>query len=107
MPSAVTWTNDIKKMFTDLDIDHMKSKGIDLSDYQSVKINAVSIYTRVAQGSMPPPGSGKGHGRRNGSIRWHAGSSKIARSSGGGAARLAARTMGKRADLADGNIGFA
>lgn len=58
-PSNVTWTNDIKNMFTQLDIDHMKSKGIDLSSYESVKINAVAIYTRVNSGSMPPPGSGE------------------------------------------------
>lgn len=59
-PKGVTWTSDIKQMFTALDVDHMKTKGVDLSDYQSVKINAIGIYTRVAQGSMPPPGSGEG-----------------------------------------------
>ena len=58
-PSNVTWTNDIEKMFTPLDIDHMKTRGVDLSSYDSVKINAVAIYTRVKSGSMPPPGSGE------------------------------------------------
>lgn len=58
-PNSVTWTNDIKQMFTPLDIDHMKTKGIDLSDYTSVKIHAVAIYGRVKSGSMPPPGSGE------------------------------------------------
>ena len=58
-PNRVTWSNDIKQMFTALDIDHMKKKGIDLSDYQDVKVNAAQIYTRVANGSMPPPGSGE------------------------------------------------
>jgi hypothetical protein len=58
-PSNVTWTNDIKGMFTAMDVDHMKTKGIDLSDYTSVKINAVAIYGRVKSGSMPPPGSGE------------------------------------------------
>ncbi len=58
-PQQVTWTNDIKKMFTALDIAHMKPKGIDLSSYDSVKINAVPIYDQVSQGSMPPPGSGE------------------------------------------------
>jgi hypothetical protein len=55
----VTWTNDIQKMFTATDIAHMKTKGIDLSDYQSVKINAVPIYNQVSAGIMPPPGSGE------------------------------------------------
>jgi hypothetical protein len=58
-PTSVTWTNDIKKMFTPVDIQHMKTKGIDLSSYQDVKINAVQIYSRVKSGSMPPPGSGE------------------------------------------------
>jgi hypothetical protein len=58
-PTKVTWTNDIMKLFTTTDISHMKTKGIDLSSYQSVKINAVPIYTQVSSGSMPPPGSGE------------------------------------------------
>jgi hypothetical protein len=58
-PSDVTWTNDVQKMFTPLDIAHMKTKGIDLSSYESVKINAIAIYSRVASGNMPPPGSGE------------------------------------------------
>jgi hypothetical protein len=58
-PNAVTWTNDIKQMFTATDIAHMKTKGIDLSSYQDVMINAVPIYTQVSSGSMPPPGSGE------------------------------------------------
>ena len=63
-PSAVTWTKNIKGMFTQTDIDHMKTKGIDLSSYQSVKINAVPIYNAVSSGYMPPPGSGE--------TPWHA-----------------------------------
>ena len=56
----VTWTNNIKQLFTPLDIDHMKKvAGIDLGDYNSVKIYAVAIYSRVKSGSMPPPGSGE------------------------------------------------
>ncbi len=54
-PDDVTWTNDIKQLFNATDIEHMKTKGIDLASYQSVKINAVAIYTRVKSGSMPPP----------------------------------------------------
>jgi hypothetical protein len=55
----VTWTDNIKKMFTSTDVQHMKAKGIDLSSYQDVMINASVIYSRVASGSMPPPGSGE------------------------------------------------
>ena len=58
-PSNVTWTNDIRKLFTATDIAHMKTKGIDLSDYTSVMINAVAIYTQVSSGGMPPAGSGE------------------------------------------------
>jgi hypothetical protein len=58
-PSQVTWTNDIQKLFSPLDVAHMKTIGIDLSSYQSVKINAVRIYSAVSGGVMPPPGSGE------------------------------------------------
>lgn len=56
---SVTWNSNIKQMFTALDIQHMKTKGIDLSNYQSVMINAVTIYNQVQSGGMPPPGSGE------------------------------------------------
>jgi hypothetical protein len=58
-PNPVSWNNDIKKLFTATDIAHMKTKGIDLGNYDSVKINAVPIYNQVSSGSMPPPGSGE------------------------------------------------
>jgi len=54
-----TWENDIKGLFTTQDVEHMKTKGIDLSSYDSVSINATTIYSRVKSGSMPPPGSGE------------------------------------------------
>jgi len=57
-PAPVRW-KDIQGYFTAIDIAHMKAKGIDLSDYQSVMINAVPIYNQVSAGSMPPPGSGE------------------------------------------------
>jgi hypothetical protein len=55
----VTWTNDIKQMFTSVDVEHMKgaSQQIQLDNYQSVKIWAVSIYTAVKNKTMPPPGT--------------------------------------------------
>jgi len=61
-PNPVTWTADIQKLFTPLDIDHMKKKtmgALDLGDYQSVKIWATKIYDEVSSGAMPPAGSGE------------------------------------------------
>lgn len=53
---AITWNDPIKTYFTTSDINHMKQvqPQIDLSDYGSVKDNAVLIYQRVSDGSMPP-----------------------------------------------------
>ena len=62
-PTQVTWTNDIQKLFTPTDVAHMLavSQGtINLASYASVKMWASAIYTRVANGSMPPAGSGEG-----------------------------------------------
>lgn len=62
-PTQVTWTNDIKKMFTATDIAHMKqvtNNQLDLGSYASVKIWAHKIYSEVSSGNMPPPGSGEG-----------------------------------------------
>jgi len=59
-PASVTWTNDIKNLFTSVDVAHMKqvtSGNLDLSDYNSARVWATQIYSRVANGSMPPPGT--------------------------------------------------
>jgi hypothetical protein len=58
-PTQVTWTNDISKMFTSVDIQHMihAPQHIHLDSYQSVKVWAVSIYNAVKDGSMPRPGT--------------------------------------------------
>jgi hypothetical protein len=50
---------DIRPMFTELDVAHMKPAGIDLSDAASVKAHADAIYAAVSEGSMPPPTSGE------------------------------------------------
>jgi hypothetical protein len=62
-PTNVTWSGNVKQLFTSTDVDHMKAVSggnIDLSSYTSVKMWASAIYNRVASGSMPPPGSGEG-----------------------------------------------
>ena len=61
-PNPVTWTSDIKKLFTAVDVSHMKHVtmgSLDLSDYQSTKVWASKIYDVVSSGAMPPPGSGE------------------------------------------------
>lgn len=57
--NSVTWTNDIKKMFTPADISAMVPYGIDLSSYDSVKGHANAIYVRVHNQSMPCAQSGE------------------------------------------------
>lgn len=62
-PASVTWTNDVAKLFTPTDISHMKSVtggALDLGSYDSTKMWAAKIYSEVAGGAMPPPGSGEG-----------------------------------------------
>lgn len=61
-PNQVTWTNDIKQLFTQTDISHMlqvTGGQLNLGDYNSVVIWASKIYSEVASGAMPPPGSGE------------------------------------------------
>lgn len=59
MQSNLSFAKDIRPMFTDLDVDHMKPTGLDLSDWQSVKDHADAIYTTVTSGAMPPMTSGE------------------------------------------------
>jgi hypothetical protein len=56
---TLSFATDIRPMFTDLDVEHMKPAGIDLSDAADVKTNADAIYAVVSDGSMPPPGTGE------------------------------------------------
>jgi hypothetical protein len=57
MAAQVSFANDIKVLFTDIDVDHM-SWFCDLRSYDDVKANADDIYNRL-QGiggkRMPPP----------------------------------------------------
>jgi hypothetical protein len=54
---ALTFARDIRPMFTEMDVDHMKSM-MDLADRDSVFQNADDIYAAVSSGSMPPAKSG-------------------------------------------------
>jgi len=56
---GLSFAKDIRPMFTEMDVAHMKEAGLDLSDLASVAQHADSIYTTVSNGSMPPPSSGE------------------------------------------------
>jgi hypothetical protein len=55
---ALSFARDIRPMFTDMDVDHMK-KAMNLADPISVFQHAGAIYAAVSSGSMPPPSSGE------------------------------------------------
>ena len=48
------WYGTIRKMFTQTDIDHMSSMGLDLTSYDQVRASAGGIYGQVSTGAMPP-----------------------------------------------------
>jgi hypothetical protein len=56
---TTSFARDIRPMFTDIDVEHMKRLNIDLSSYDDVQSFAHSIYRTVSNGTMPPPGTGK------------------------------------------------
>ena len=56
--STISFAKDIRPMFTDIDVEHMKGLGIDLSSYDAVQSYAEAIYRTVSNGTMPPPGTG-------------------------------------------------
>ncbi len=59
--AKLTWADDIKDYFTQLEIGCMRGApidppAIDLGDYDSVRTNAARIYEAVKSGSMPKGG---------------------------------------------------
>lgn len=56
---TVSFANDIRPMFTDMDVAHMKPNGIDLSSDDDVRNNADDILKNVRSGRMPPKTSGE------------------------------------------------
>ncbi|HEY1655071.1 MAG TPA: hypothetical protein VGF86_08170 [Candidatus Tumulicola sp.] len=54
-----TFQNDIRPMFTQIDVDHMRDYGIDLSSRDDVEKHGEAIYQTVTGGTMPPPGTGE------------------------------------------------
>ena len=57
-PTTLSFARDIRPMFTNMDVDHMK-KAMDLSDRDSVFQHAAAIYDSVSSGRMPPASSGE------------------------------------------------
>jgi hypothetical protein len=56
--TITSFARDIRPMFTDIDIEHMKNFDIDLSSFDDVQSYAQAIYRTVSNGTMPPPGTG-------------------------------------------------
>lgn len=55
---SLSFARDIRPMFTDTDVAHMK-KMMDLSSRDSVFEHADAIYATVSTGTMPPPNTGE------------------------------------------------
>jgi len=51
----LSFSADIRPLFTDVDVSHMKQAGLDLSTRDSVASNAEGILSTVRSGAMPPP----------------------------------------------------
>jgi hypothetical protein len=58
MADIPSFAKDIRPLFTEMDVAHMKM-AMDLSDRDSVFKHADAIYETVVEGSMPPPSSGE------------------------------------------------
>jgi hypothetical protein len=57
--NTLSFARDIRPMFTDIDVDHMKHAGMDLSDRDDVEKHATAILEVVTNGSMPPKNTGE------------------------------------------------
>jgi len=55
----LSFAKDIRPLFTDTDVAHMKSFELDLSDRAAVQAHADAIYKTVSEGTMPPSSSGE------------------------------------------------
>lgn len=60
--TALSFTTDIRPLFTDTDVNHMQRLGMDLSSHDDVVKHAANILAAVTSGAMPPPA--------NGGVRW-------------------------------------
>jgi hypothetical protein len=56
---SLSFARDIRPLFTDIDVEHMKVAGMDLSDRDDVERHAQAILQTVTDGSMPPKNTGE------------------------------------------------
>jgi hypothetical protein len=58
---AVSFAQDIRPLFTDMDIAHMRNFGVSLDDYDYMRdpAHARSVLNMVSTGAMPPSRSGE------------------------------------------------
>ncbi len=58
---AVSFAHDIRPLFTDMDVAHMKSFGVSLDDidYMRDPAHAQKVLNAVSAGTMPPSSSGE------------------------------------------------
>jgi hypothetical protein len=63
MAGRITWDNEIKDFFNQLDVGCMRARGLDLSDYSSVKARAKGILKQL-QDRVKDPNTGMPKGDR-------------------------------------------
>ena len=58
---AVSFAHDIRPLFTDMDVAHMKNAGVRLDDvaYMRDPGHAQNVLNAVSSGAMPPGSSGE------------------------------------------------
>ena len=58
---AVSFARDIRPLFTEMDIAHMKNLGVPLDDFDYMRdpSHAQHVLDRVSAGTMPPRRSGE------------------------------------------------
>ena len=58
---AVSFAQDIRPLFTDMDVAHMKRLGVPLDDFEYMRKprHAQRVLKNVSNGSMPPRRSGE------------------------------------------------
>ena len=65
MSNAVSFSRNIRPLFTAVDIEHMRRAAVALDDfaYMSDPNHAESVYQKLSSREMPPPGSGESSAR--------------------------------------------
>jgi hypothetical protein len=58
---AVSFAQDIRRLFTDMDVAHMKVAGVLLDDFEYMRVpaHAQKVLDAVSTGAMPPQSSGE------------------------------------------------